>query len=138
MKNIPDWKGDNFVKIWYLDERTDITISLNIHRRFLIHSRVYGCCVFRPANGCSVHRSLVVIFALFYTFYDLKVYKKLFYCRKIDLDQRTACGAPVCWSKYTTYCSLVIPNKKTRVKWRWSIIYIYINIYFNDSMKLLK
>ena len=29
-----------------------------------------------------------------------------YFCRKnkrnVDFDQRTACGAPVCWSKFTT------------------------------------
>ena len=24
--------------------------------------------------------------------------------KKVDFDQRTACGAPIRWSKYTTYC----------------------------------
>ena len=36
-----------------------------------------------------------------FTFYDLKVPKKLFQSQKIDFDQQTACGAPVRWSKYT-------------------------------------
>ena len=44
----------------------------------------------------------LIIFAFFYTFYDLKVCKKLFLCQKIDFNQWTACGAPVCWLKYTT------------------------------------
>ena len=38
----------------------------------------------------------------FYTFYDLKVRKKLFWNQKIDFNQQTACRAPVRWSKYTT------------------------------------
>ena len=42
-----------------------------------------------------------VIFALFYTFFDLKERKKLFFRQKIYFDQRSAWGAPVCWSKYT-------------------------------------
>ena len=43
-----------------------------------------------------------IIFALFYTFYDLKSCKKLFLRQKIDFNQWMACRAPVCWSKYTT------------------------------------
>ena len=36
------------------------------------------------------------------TFVDGKRQKKLFLHQKHDFDQQTACGAPVCLSKYTT------------------------------------
>ena len=39
--------------------------------------------------------------AVFYI-YDGKRWKKLFWCKKNDFDQQTACGAPLWWSKYTT------------------------------------
>ena len=39
---------------------------------------------------------------LFFLYFLPLVMKKLFLHQKIDFDQRTACIAPVFWSKYTT------------------------------------
>ena len=44
---------------------------------------------------------LFVIFALFYTCYDLEECKKLLLASKIDFDQQTVYGGSICWSKYT-------------------------------------
>ena len=71
------------------------------------------CCVFRPANGCSAPHSLIKIdflmlkqlfpslteqnkqfFALFYTFYDLKVSKKLFKSQKLILTSKRHAEQP--------------------------------------------
>ena len=41
-------------------------------------------------------------FLRYFTYLIRKGRKKLFQLQKIDFDQQTACGAPVCWSKYTT------------------------------------
>ena len=46
----------------------------------------------------------------FFTFVTEKDRKTLFYRQENDFDQGMACGAPICWSKYTT------SNKHTLLK----------------------
>ena len=66
----------------------------------------------------------MLFFALFYTFCDLKVYKKLFLHQKIDIDQRMACGAPVRWMKCTTswfgVCFLAVSVLSTFLNFHWN------------------
>ena len=42
-------------------------------------------------------------FAFFFLYFLPLVMEKVVLHQKIDLDQQTACGAPVGWSKYTTH-----------------------------------
>ena len=63
-----------------------------------------SCCVFWPANGCSALHLLVkiIFFSVKTSFTIFFQHKQKKRSQKNDLDQRTACGAPVCWLKYTT------------------------------------
>ena len=77
------------------------------------------CVVFRPANGCSASRSLVKIICFaknkfFCIFSGTKFFvfehfmmeidgKSCFSVKKNYFDQQMGCGAPICWSKYTTH-----------------------------------
>ena len=36
---------------------------------------------------------------------------------KADFDKQTACEAPICWSKYTTYTTYCGHNDKLRSHW---------------------
>ena len=59
------------------------------------------------SEACEVHGAIRIIFVIFLRFFTFMTEKrekdgKTFLALKNDFNQGTACGAPVCWSKYTT------------------------------------
>ena len=112
------WAHPQHIWMYWIDKQiclSKLTFHFNVlHKE---HNN-YICCVFRPVNGCSACGSLVKI--NFLTQKQLfpslskknkekksKPYKNMQWntkrMQKVDFNQRTVCGAPICWSKYTTY-----------------------------------
>ena len=69
-------------------------------------------------SGTGVYRSVLpcfpLILCLFYAFFVLLPENTKESLEKVDFDLQTACGAPVCWSKYTTPACLISKKKHTR------------------------
>ena len=91
-----------------------------------------------------------VLSFLFSFFFDGKRQKKNFHAEINDFDQQIVCGAPVCWSKYTTLFSIlfVLFDKKLEyakkeyvirvlVLWFICLIWLYFYPWTNLSNKQL-
>ena len=67
----------------------------------------------------------IACFCVAFLYFVPLVTEKVVFCQKIYFDQRTACGAPVCWSKYTIcICDpqkmCLVRNKLTKLYLMWS------------------
>ena len=83
----------SFLAIRLCFDRKNIS---SYHRTQSPKKRYIICCVFRPGKGCSARRSLVEIKRLGVTL------KRWFTPKSWLTPEQMVCGAPVCWSKYTT------------------------------------
>ena len=85
---------------------------------------VYQCLSVAPKRWYTPFYQYVLpsILCLFYTFFVIFAGKTKESLEKVDFDQRTACGAPIRWSKYTTnglwqrVLSLSLPIKMADIK----------------------
>ena len=84
----------------------------------------------------------LVIFALSFAFFRLwwKKIEKLNLTQKNDFDKWMACGAPVCWSKYTTNF-LMFRVKEQELKqgpsgnWsvKWDLLHTHYSLQYGDK-----
>ena len=87
----------------FYGKKIDFTFSPGVDQRLIVYQRlgVTPNCWCTQVYQC-VSLSFPSILCLFYPFFVIFVWKTKESFEKVDFDQRTACRAPVRWSKYTT------------------------------------